>query len=66
MLAHDSIERKINDPEKNYFEPKWMAFADLQKDIPLFPTEVASQLFRDLEHGFKNEPMRIEGTSIGG
>lgn len=65
-LSADSIERKINDPEDNFFEPRWMKFADLQKDIPLFPTEVAAQLFHDIEHGFQNTPIRIEGVTIGG
>ena len=61
-----SIERKINDPEHNFFEPEWIACADVQKDTPLFPTEVATQLFNDLEHGFQDMPVPIEGTTIGG
>ena len=66
VLAQDSIERKINDPERNFFEPKWVKMADLQKDIPLFPIEVADRLFHDLEHGFQEEPVKVEGTIIGG
>jgi 8-oxo-dGTP pyrophosphatase MutT (NUDIX family) len=64
-LDPDSIEQKINDPKNNFFEPKWMKLIDLQKE-PLFPTEVAAQLFHDLKHGFQNEPVKIEGSTIGG
>ena len=65
-LAADSIERRINDLDRNYFEPKWMKISDLQKDIPLFPTEVAEQFFYDVEHGFPETPVMVEGNTIGG
>ncbi len=65
-LAAESIERKINDSEKNFFEPRLVTISDLQKDIPLFPTEVAVRFFHDIVHGFQQMPLRIEGSTIGG
>lgn len=65
-LAEDSIERKINDPEHNFFDPRWVSITDLKGSIPLFPTEVAAQLFHDLEHGFQSTPVSIKGITIGG
>lgn len=65
-LAEESIERKINDLEHNFFEPRWIPIADLKGNIPLFPTEIATQLFHDLEHGFRSIPIHIEGRRLTG
>ncbi len=66
VLAIDSIEQKINDPQINFFEPRFVTIADLKKNIPLFPTEVAMQFFHDVAHGFHDVPRQIEGGTIGG
>ncbi len=66
-LRSDSIEQKIQDREKNYFEPKWIHISDLtseSKNIPLLPAEVAQRLFHDLEHGFQAQTLIVKGEPI--
>lgn len=69
-LAADSIERTLNEQannqERNFFDPRWVPMADLNGEIPLFPTEVAARLFYDLKHGFQSTPVSVEGITIGG
>ena len=63
MLREDSIERAILDPEKNYFEPMWIPISNL-KGVSLLPPEIAEQFFHDIEHGFQEKPVVLDGVPI--
>lgn len=62
-LATDSIEQQINDPEHNFFEPRLVGLSEIG-DISLLPVEVALRLRRDIEHGFADAPVILEGAPI--
>jgi len=67
MLREDSIERAILDPEKNYFEPMWIPISGLASNplgIPLLPHEVTVRLFHDMQHGFQEKPVVLDGVPI--
>ena len=64
MLAQNSIEEKINDPQNNFFQPRWMSVADIRGGVvPLFPKEIAGRLFHDIEHGFQKAPVIVEADT---
>lgn len=62
-LRSDSIEQKINDEANNFFEPKWVQLSEI-KNIPLLPAEIAERLSHDLQNGFSDTTVVLDGIPM--
>ncbi|MFY9228362.1 MAG: NUDIX domain-containing protein [Candidatus Microsaccharimonas sp.] len=46
----------------DYYEPRWLAIEEINKNGPLYPPEATDQFLKDLKNGFSDEVVSLQSA----
>lgn len=63
LIREGTNEYEDNSRGNDYYEPRWLAIEDINKDAPLYPPEATEQFLHDIKNGFSDEVISLQSTS---